>query len=90
MNFEIVIGLEVYVELKINFKIFFFVLVYFGVELNSNINVVDWSYLGVLLVMNKGVLEFGMKVVFVLNCEILKEIYFDCKNYFYLDNLKVY
>lgn len=31
-----------------------------------------------------------MKVVMVLNCEIVMEMKFDCKNYFYLDNLKVY
>lgn len=30
MNFEIVIGFEVYVELNMNFKIFLFFFVYFG------------------------------------------------------------
>lgn len=34
MNLEIIIGLEVYVELKINLKIFFVSLIEFGVELN--------------------------------------------------------
>lgn len=53
-------------------------------------NVIDWGYLGVLLMFNKGVVEVGIKVVMVLYVEIEYYMYFDWKNYFYLDNLKVY
>lgn len=90
MNFEMIIGFEVYVEFKIKFKIFLVSLNVFGVVLNVNISVIDLGYFGVLFVLNKEVVDFVMKVVFVLNCEIVIDIKFDCKNYFYLDNLKVY
>lgn len=90
MYFEIVIGFEVYVELKMDLKMFFLLFVYFGVELNLNINVIDLVYLGVLLVVNRCVVDWVMRVLMVLNMDIVINLKFDCKNYFYLDNLKVY
>ena len=61
MNFETVIGLEVHVELSTNSKIFSPASTKFGGDPNSNTNVIDWSLPGVLPVMNKGVIDQGIK-----------------------------
>ena len=50
MNFEVVIGLEVHVELKTNTKIFSSAPANFGAEPNTNIHATDfslsWCYAG--------------------------------------------
>src|SRR5699024_9388361 len=90
MNFETVIGLEVHVELKTDTKIFSPAPAHFGAEPNTNTNVIDLGYPGVLPVLNKRVVDFGMKAAMALNCEIATETKFDRKNYFYPDNSKAY
>ena len=90
MNFEVVIGLEVHVELKTNTKIFSSAPSHFGAEPNANIHVTDLAYPGVLPVLNKGVVDFGMKAAMALNCEIADVMHFDRKHYFYPDNPKAY
>lgn len=90
MNFETIIGLEVHVELNTHSKIFSPSSAHFGEEPNANTNVIDWSFPGVLPVLNKGVVEAGMKAALALNMDIHKEMHFDRKNYFYPDNPKAY
>ncbi|WNS76030.1 Asp-tRNA(Asn)/Glu-tRNA(Gln) amidotransferase subunit GatB [Bacillus sp. DTU_2020_1000418_1_SI_GHA_SEK_038] len=90
MKFETVIGLEVHVELKTDSKIFSASPNHFGAEPNTNTTVVDLGYPGVLPVLNKKVVEFGMKAAMALNCEIAPVTTFDRKNYFYPDNPKAY
>ncbi len=90
MNFETIIGLEVHVELKTDTKIFSPAPAHFGAEPNTNTNVIDLGYPGVLPVLNKRVVDFGMKAAMALNCEIATETKFDRKNYFYPDNPKAY
>lgn len=90
MNFETVIGLEVHVELKTNSKIFSSSPANFGSEPNTNTSVVDLGYPGVLPVVNKKVVEWGMKAAMALNMTVAKESKFDRKNYFYPDNPKAY
>ena len=90
MNFETVIGLEVHVELKTNSKIFSSAPSHFGAEPNTNIHVIDLAYPGVLPVLNKSVVDFGMKAAMALNCEIADDMHFDRKHYFYPDNPKAY
>lgn len=90
MNFETIIGLEVHVELKTNTKIFSGSPVVYGSEPNTNTNVVDWAYPGVLPVLNKQVVELGMRAAMALHCKINQETHFDRKNYFYPDNPKAY
>ncbi|QIW56620.1 Asp-tRNA(Asn)/Glu-tRNA(Gln) amidotransferase subunit GatB [Pseudolactococcus raffinolactis] len=90
MNFETVIGLEVHVELNTNSKIFSPAPVHFGAGPNENTNIVDWSFPGVLPVMNKGVIESGIKAALALNMDIHQNMHFDRKNYFYPDNPKAY
>ena len=90
MNFETVIGLEVHVELNTNSKIFSPAPAHFGAGPNANTNIVDWSFPGVLPVMNKGVIESGIKASLALNMAIHQDMHFDRKNYFYPDNPKAY
>lgn len=90
MNFETIIGLEVHVELKTNSKIFSPAPAHFGEDPNANTNIVDWSFPGVLPVMNKGVIDYGIKAALALNMDIHQRMHFDRKNYFYPDNPKAY
>ena len=90
MNFETIIGLEVHVELNTNSKIFSPTPAHFGQDPNANTNVIDWSFPGVLPVMNKGVIDAGIKTALALNMAIHKDMHFDRKNYFYPDNPKAY
>ncbi|MGT2965271.1 Asp-tRNA(Asn)/Glu-tRNA(Gln) amidotransferase subunit GatB [Streptococcus acidominimus] len=90
MNFETIIGLEVHVELNTNSKIFSPSSAHFGEDPNANTNVIDWSFPGVLPVLNKGVVEAGMKTALALNMDIHQHMHFDRKNYFYPDNPKAY
>ena len=90
MNFETVIGLEVHVELKTDSKIFSPAPAHFGEDPNANTNIVDWSFPGVLPVMNKGVIDYGIKAALALNMDIHQRMHFDRKNYFYPDNPKAY
>ena len=79
MNFETVIGLEVHVELNTNSKIFSPTSAHFGNEQNANTNVIDWSFPGVLPVMNKGVIDAGIKAALALNMDIHQNMHFDRK-----------
>ncbi|MCZ2260193.1 Asp-tRNA(Asn)/Glu-tRNA(Gln) amidotransferase subunit GatB [Sporosarcina sp. G11-34] len=90
MNFETIVGLEVHVELKTDTKIFSPAPAHFGAEPNVNIHVTDLAYPGVLPVLNKSVVDFGMKAAMALNCEIASVMHFDRKHYFYPDNPKAY
>ena len=62
----------------------------FGNDQNANTNVIDWSFPGVLPVLNKGVVDAGIKAALALNMDIHKKMHFDRKNYFYPDNPKAY
>lgn len=90
MNFETIIGLEVHVELKTDSKIFSPSPAHFGAEPNKNTSVIDLGYPGVLPVLNRRVVDFGMKAAMALNCQIATDTKFDRKNYFYPDNPKAY
>ena len=90
MNFETVIGLEVHVELKTNTKIFSSAPAHFGAEPNANIHITDLAYPGVMPVLNKSVVDFGMKAAMALNCDIADIMHFDRKHYTYPDNPKAY
>jgi aspartyl-tRNA(Asn)/glutamyl-tRNA(Gln) amidotransferase subunit B len=90
VEFETVIGLEVHVELKTESKIFSSSPNHFGAEPNTNTHVIDLGYPGVLPVLNKKVVDYGMKAAMALNCQIATHTKFDRKNYFYPDNPKAY
>ena len=85
MNYEIVIGLEVHLQLNTRSKVFCGCSTDFGSEPNTQTCPVCLGFPGSLPVLNRKVLELGAKVAIALNCEIAKKIRFDRKNYFYPD-----
>lgn len=90
MNYEIVMGLEVHVELATKSKIFCGCSTEFGGEPNTHVCPVCSGMPGVLPVMNKKVVEYAVKAGLALNCDITRKNRFDRKNYFYPDLPKAY
>ena len=90
MNYEVVIGLEVHVELKTKTKIFCSCPNEFGSEPNTNVCPRCLGLPGTLPVLNEKVLEYAIKAGLALNCEIAEFSKFDRKNYFYPDLTKAY
>ncbi len=86
MKYETVIGLEVHVELATNSKIFCSCSAHsFGAEPNEHVCPACCSMPGMLPVVNKKVVEFGMKAGMMLNCDINRTTTFDKKSYYYPD-----
>ena len=90
MNFETVIGLGSPRRAQHQFKIFSPTSAHFGNDQNANTNVIDWSFPGVLPVLNKGVVDAGIKAALALNMDIHQKMHLTRKNYFYPDNPKAY
>jgi aspartyl-tRNA(Asn)/glutamyl-tRNA(Gln) amidotransferase subunit B len=89
-KYEVVIGLEVHVELRTKTKAFCSCPNDFGSEPNSNVCPVCLAMPGALPVLNKAMLDYGIKTGLALNCEIAHYCKFDRKNYFYPDLPKAY
>lgn len=89
-NYETVIGLEVHVELKTNTKIFCDSSTEFGADPNTHVCPVCLGLPGVLPVLNRRVLELGIRAALALNCEVARFSKFDRKNYYYPDLPKNY
>jgi len=90
MNYEIVIGLEVHLQLNTKSKVFCGCSTDFGSEPNTQTCPVCLGFPGSLPVLNRRALELGAKVAIALDCQIAKKIRFDRKNYFYPDLPKDY
>lgn len=90
MNYQIVVGLEVHVELSTKSKIFCSCTTEFGGEPNTHVCPVCSGMPGVLPVLNKKVVEFAVRAGLATNCEITRYNKFDRKNYFYPDLPKAY
>jgi aspartyl-tRNA(Asn)/glutamyl-tRNA(Gln) amidotransferase subunit B len=90
MEYEVIIGLEVHVQLKTKTKAFCGCSTEFGQAPNTSVCPVCLGFPGSLPVLNKLALEFAIKVGLALNCRIQKYIRFDRKNYFYPDLPKNY
>jgi len=90
MDFEPVIGIEVHTQLKTKTKIFCRCKSEFGEQANKNICPVCMGLPGILPVLNKKVVELGIRIGLALNCKINLESTFDRKNYFYPDLPKGY
>ena len=90
MNYEIVIGLEVHLQLNTKSKVFCGCSTDFGSAPNTQTCPVCLGFPGSLPVLSKKALELGAKVAIALNCRIAKKIRFDRKNYFYPDLPKNY
>ncbi len=86
MKYETVIGLEVHVELATNSKIFCSCSAHsFGAEPNEHVCPACCGMPGMLPVVNKRVVEFGMKAGMMLGCDINRTTTFDKKSYYYPD-----
>ncbi len=90
MNYEIVMGLEVHVELSTKTKIFCSCTTEFGGEPNTHCCEICTGQPGVLPMLNRQVVEYSMRAGLATGCEITKYNKFDRKNYFYPDLPKAY
>jgi len=85
MQYEVVMGLEVHVELATNSKLFCGCSAKYGAGANENVCPACAGMPGLLPVLNKNAVELGIKAGLVTNSEITRKITFDKKNYFYPD-----
>lgn len=90
MNYEVVVGLEVHVELATKTKIFCSCTTEFGGEPNTQVCEVCLGMPGTLPVLNRAVVDFAVRTGLALNCEVACCNKFDRKNYFYPDLPKAY
>lgn len=89
-KYEIVIGLEVHTQVTTQTKIFCACGTKFGVEPNTQVCPVCLGFPGVLPVLNKKVIEQGIKTCLMFGFEINHHNQFARKNYFYPDLPKGY
>jgi len=90
MEYEVVIGLEVHVQLKTKTKAFCGCSTEFGKEPNSQACPVCLGFPGSLPVLNKVALDYALRVALALSCQVQECTKFDRKNYFYPDLPKNY
>lgn len=90
MEWEIVIGLEVHVELSTKTKVFCSCTTEFGGAPNTHCCPICVGMPGTLPRLNEKVLEYSVKAGLALGCEITQYNKFDRKNYFYPDLPKAY
>ncbi len=91
LEFTTVIGLEIHIQLNTKTKIFCGCSTdYIGAVPNTHVCPVCTGQPGALPVLNKKVVEFGVRGGMALNCTINKLTRFDRKNYFYADLPKAY
>lgn len=90
MEFETIIGLEVHAELSTKTKAFCGCANEFGSSVNANCCPVCMAMPGALPVLNKKVVEYGIKAGLAMNCSITQNSKQDRKNYFYPDLPKAF
>ncbi|QLK13816.1 Asp-tRNA(Asn)/Glu-tRNA(Gln) amidotransferase subunit GatB [Candidatus Profftella armatura] len=90
MQWEVIIGLEIHIQLLTKSKIFSESPVCFGYNANTQINPFDLALPGVLPVLNKKAVEYAIKFGLAINAKISPYSIFVRKNYFYPDLSKGY
>jgi aspartyl-tRNA(Asn)/glutamyl-tRNA(Gln) amidotransferase subunit B len=90
MQWEIVIGLEVHVQLATRSKIFSGAATRFGAPPNTQACAVDLAMPGMLPVLNEDAVRKAVMFGLAIDAEIGKRSVFDRKNYFYPDLPKGY
>ncbi len=89
MDYDIVAGLEIHVQLSTNTKLFCRCdNDSFNVSPNTNVCPVCMGFPGQLPVLNEGALDKALRASLALNCEIQTFSKFDRKSYFYPDSPK--
>lgn len=90
MQWEVVIGLEIHVQLSTKSKIFSGASTAYGAEPNTQACTVDLGLPGVLPVFNGEALNKSVMFGLAVGAQINKRSVFDRKNYFYPDSPKAY
>jgi aspartyl-tRNA(Asn)/glutamyl-tRNA(Gln) amidotransferase subunit B len=90
MEYKVIVGLEIHVQLCTATKMFCGCALGFGEEANSRVCPVCLGMPGVLPVMNKQAFEYAVLVGLALNCEIARFTKWDRKGYYYPDLPKNY
>ncbi len=90
MNFEVVIGLEVHVQLATRSKIFSGAPTAYGAPPNTQACLVDLGYPGVLPVLNGEVVRMAARFGLAIGASVAPRSVFARKNYFYPDLPKGY
>ncbi|HEY0898949.1 MAG TPA: Asp-tRNA(Asn)/Glu-tRNA(Gln) amidotransferase subunit GatB, partial [Sphingobacteriaceae bacterium] len=90
MEYELVVGLEVHVQLATNSKIFSSESAAFTSIPNQNVSPVSLGLPGSLPFLNTRAVECAVKMGLALDCSINLENRFDRKHYFYADLPKGY
>ncbi|MEX0731039.1 MAG: Asp-tRNA(Asn)/Glu-tRNA(Gln) amidotransferase subunit GatB [Aquisalimonadaceae bacterium] len=90
MEWEVVIGLEIHVQLATRSKIFSGASTAYGAEPNTQACAVDLGLPGVLPVLNAEVVNMAVKFGLATGCSIAPHSVFARKNYFYPDLPKGY
>lgn len=90
MKYEAVIGLEVHAQVQTESKIFCGCSTQFGQPPNSQVCPICLGMPGVLPVLNRRVVELGVRMGLATQCKIAPSARFARKNYFYPDLPKGY
>ena len=90
MEWEIVIGLEIHVQLKTKSKIFSGAAAEFGADANTHACAVDLALPGTLPVLNAEAVRMATLFGLAVNADINRRSVFERKNYFYPDLPKGY
>ena len=90
MQWEVVIGLEIHVQLSTQSKIFSGSSTAYGAEPNTQMSTVDMGLPGVLPVFNGEALKKSVLFGLAIGAKINNRSVFDRKNYFYPDSPKAY
>jgi len=90
MEWEVVIGLEIHVQLDTNSKIFSSAATAYGAQPNTQACAVSIALPGVLPVLNKEAVKKAIQFGLAVEANIAEQSIFDRKNYFYPDLPKGY
>jgi aspartyl-tRNA(Asn)/glutamyl-tRNA(Gln) amidotransferase subunit B len=90
IEYNVVIGLEVHVQLLTKSKIFAGDSTQYGAAPNTQVSVITLAHPGTLPRLNKKALEYAIKMGLACNADISRFNIFDRKNYFYPDLPKGY